>query len=160
MDRILVRVLAVGSLLVLAAAAGAQAASVSSAEPPSGRPLVPGLPRLEVLGPPASGAGDVPLFSWSPVEGAATYELVVLGPDGPIWAWIGEQTDVRLGGLDIERPPGLGGPVIAVGTCWSVVAYDATDRAVAVSDFLAVAAGDSGGHECVPGVGARQPPNG
>ena len=50
---------------------------------PDGLPLVEGLAPLDVLGPPVSGAGTVPLFSWQPVDGTDVYQLVVLGPGGP-----------------------------------------------------------------------------
>jgi hypothetical protein len=126
------------------------AACTGGTEVPSGRPLVTGLPRIEVLGPPDRGAGDVPLFSWKPVDRAVTYDLVVLGPDGPLWAWRGTQTEVRLGGLPVERPPGMGGPVVVAGTCWSVIALDASGHTIAASDFLSVSPGDSAGGACGP----------
>lgn len=122
---------------------------------PSGQPLVEGLPQLEVLGPPEARAGEVPLFTWERVEEAATYHLVVLGPDGPLWAWEGEETEVLLGALPFERPPGMGGPVIVAGTCWSVVALDADGHVVAASAFLPVSPAESVGHICVPGSGGE-----
>lgn len=121
---------------------------------PSGPPLVEGLTRVNVLGPPEGGAGEVPQFRWEPVEGAATYDLVVLGPDGPLWAWSGEETEIRLGALPVERPQGMGGPVIVAGSCWSLVALGADGHAVAVSEFLPVSPAEPDGHVCVPGSGA------
>lgn len=128
------------------------------AGPPTGLPLLAGLAPLEVLGPPVSGAGTVPLFSWEPVDGTAQYELVVLGPGGPIWGWRGVETEIRLGGLPFERPAGMRGPVIAVDTCWSVIALDPDGHVVAASEFLAVSPAESDGHICVPGSGADQAP--
>jgi len=122
---------------------------------PFGQPLLKGLPQVEVLGPPESGAGEVPVFSWESVEGAATYDLVVLGPDGPLWAWQGKETEVALGALPFERPPGMGGPVIAAGSCWSVIALNADGHVVAASDFLPVSPAESIGHICVPGSGGQ-----
>lgn len=122
---------------------------------PSGMPLVEGLPVIEATGPPEAGAGEVPLFSWEPVPGAARYGLAVLGPDGPLWSWIGEETEIYLGGLPFERPPGWSGPVIEAGTCWSVIAQDAEGRVIAVSEFLPVSPGDATGHVCVPGASAQ-----
>ncbi|MCI0686381.1 MAG: hypothetical protein L0Y54_03955 [Sporichthyaceae bacterium] len=103
------------------------------------------MPRVEVVGPPATGAGEVPLFSWKPVDAVALYDLVVVGPDAPIWAWRGTSTEIRLGGLPVERPPGLGGPVIAAGSCWSVVALDAAGHVIAASGVLPVSPGEAGG---------------
>lgn len=121
---------------------------------PSGEPLVEGLPVVEVLAPPESGAGEVPLFRWEPVAGASRYIVAVLGPDGPLWGWQGEETEVYLGGLPFERPPGMAGPVIVARTCWSVLARGAAGHVIAVSDFLPVSPGESTGHSCVPGTGA------
>jgi hypothetical protein len=119
----------------------------------SGTRLVEGMDRVDVVGPPHEGAGDVPLFAWTPFAGAAQYDLVVLGPEGPIWAWRGAETEVWLGGLPFERPPGVWGPVIVDGSCWSVVALDDAGHAIAVSDFLAVSPGEAAGHQCIPGSG-------
>jgi hypothetical protein len=120
---------------------------------PRGQPLIEGLPAITALGPPEGGAGEAPLFSWGPVPGASRYSLAVLGPEGPLWAWQGEETEVYLGGLPFERPPGWAGPVIVAGSCWSVVALDAAGHVVAASEFLPVSPADAPGHECVPGEG-------
>ena len=120
---------------------------------PAGAPLIEGLPMVVVLGPPESDAGDVPLFRWEAVAGAAIYDVAVIGPDGPLWAWQGAETEVYLGGLPFERPPGWAGPVIAPGSCWSVVARDADGHVFAVSEFLPISPGGSPGHTCVPGTG-------
>ncbi len=122
---------------------------------PSGPPLVEGIPSVDVLGPPESGAGEVPLFRWEPVAGASRYLVAVLGPDGPLWGWQGEETEIYLGGLPFERPPGIAGPVIVTGTCWSVMARDAEGHVMAVSEFLPVSPAESVGHSCVPGTGAE-----
>lgn len=127
-----------------------------NSEPPTGLPLLEGLAPLAVNGPPVSGAGEVPLFSWEPADGTAVYNLVVLGPDGPIWGWRGVETEIRLGGLPFERPTGVRGPVIGTDTCWSVIALDADGHVVAASEFLAVSPEESDGHICVPGSGPEQ----
>lgn len=119
---------------------------------PVGLPLIDDLPVIDVLGPPESGAGDVPLFEWSAVDGAADYRLAVVGPAGPQWAWVGDTTEIYFGGLSIERPPGLPGLELADDSCWSVVARDAHGGAIAVSQFLPVSPGEATGHECVPGA--------
>lgn len=130
----------------------------AEAPPPSGPPLLEGLAPIEVLGPPESEAGETPLFRWSPVEGASTYDLVVLSPDAPIWAWQGPETRIYMGGLEIEPPEGLSVPVIVTGSCWSVVALDAEDQLVAASEFLPVSPGESPGHSCLPGLGSDYTP--
>ena len=122
--------------------------------PPSGLPLVEGLPVVAVLGPPASEAGEAPLFRWEPVAGAARYALAVVGPDGPLWSWQGEETEVYLGGLPFERPPGWVGPVIVPGSCWGVAARGADGHVMSVSAFLPISPAESIGHTCVPGVGS------
>jgi hypothetical protein len=120
---------------------------------PTGVSLVDGLPGIEVLGPPAEEAGDAPRFSWEPYPGAASYRVAVRGPEGPLWAWQGDATAVYLGGLPFPRPAGWAGPVIAAGSCWSVVARDGAGHVIAVSDLLPVSPGQSTGHSCVPGEG-------
>ena len=168
----LVRRLVLGGLLVTATACGGgtsgptdgggtsdptddtrTSSTLQDRPAPRGQPLIEGLPSITALGPPERDAGDAPLFSWDPVPGTARYSLAVLGPDGPLWAWQGEETEVYLGGLPFERPPGWAGPVIVAGSCWSVVAHDAAGHVVAVSEFLPVSPGESPGHTCVPGGG-------
>ena len=133
---------------------GVASTAVGADVAPSGLPLVEGLAAINVLGPPESGAGEVPLFRWEPVAGASRYDVGVLGPDGPLWAWQGEVTEIYLGGLPLERPPGLAGPVIEAGSCWSVIARGADGHVIAVSEFLPVSPAESVGHACVPGSGA------
>lgn len=62
-------------------------------------------------------------------------------------------TEVWPGGLPFERPPGVWGPVIVDGSCWSVVALDHAGHAIAVSDFLAVSPGETARHQCIAGSG-------
>jgi hypothetical protein len=125
--------------------------TVSEGPVADGTLLIGGVEPLEVLGPPATGAGSVPVFSWSPVAGATLYDLVVVGPSGPIWAWQGEETEVALGGLPIERPEGLGGPVLETGSCWSVVALDGNGHVIAASPLLPVAPDQASAPPCQPG---------
>jgi len=120
---------------------------------PFGLPLIEGIPVIDVLGPPESGAGEAPLFRWKPVAGVARYTLAVIGPDGPLWAWQGEETEIYLGGLPFERPPGWSGPVIVAGSCWSVIARGSDGHVMAVSSFLPISPDASTGHNCVPGSG-------
>lgn len=93
----------------------------------------PGLAAVELLGPSTEGASEVPTFEWSPVEGAAAYRLVVVGPDGgAVWAWEGDATSVALGGVP-DRPVGAEGPVLSPGSSWSVSALDTEGHVMAVS---------------------------
>ncbi len=117
---------------------------------PQGEPLVDGLAPIELLGPPETDAGAAPLFSWGAVDGAATYRLALLGPEGPIWSWTGETTEVYLGGLEFEQPAGWAGPQLVDGSCWSVSAHDAAGDVIAVSGFVSVSAGPDAGPACVP----------
>jgi hypothetical protein len=77
-----------------------------------------------------------------------------VGPDGPLWAWQGGETEIYLGGLPIERPAGMGGPVLTAGSCWSVFAFDTDGHVVASSGLLPVSPSESSGHSCSPGSGA------
>lgn len=132
-------------------AAETTATAAAEAPAPSGVPLLDGLDQLEVLGPPATGAGEVPLFSWQAVTGAATYDLAILTPAGPLWAWSGAATEIRLGGLPFDRPDGVSGPVLVAGSCWSVIARDTAGHVTAASDYLPVSPGESNGASCEPG---------
>jgi len=88
---------------------------------------------VELTAPPEEGAGEVPTFEWSGVEGAAGYRLAVLNADGEVlWAWEGEETSIPLGAV-ADRPEGTYGPVLTPGSTWSVVALDPTGAVVAVS---------------------------
>lgn len=96
---------------------------------------------LSLLGPLEAEPGTVPRFEWSEVDGAVTYRLVVLGQDGPIWAWEGEGTSVNLGGLEIDRPELMPGPVVEPGTSWSVAAFDASGGVLDVVGPIEIAPG-------------------
>lgn len=132
-------------------AAQTTATTAAEAPAPAGVPLLDGVDQLGVLGPPATGAGEVPLFSWQAVTGAATYDLVIVTPAGPLWAYSGAATEIRLGGLPFDRPEGVSGPVLVAGSCWSVVARDSAGHVTAASEFLLVSPGESNGHSCEPG---------
>lgn len=122
--------------------------------PPTGQLLVEGLPKIDVLSPPEANAGDAPLFSWQPVDGATRYFVSVLGPDGPLWGWQGEEPQIYFGGLPFERPPGWAGPDLVAGSCWSVFARGGDGHVIAVSELLPVSPQESPGQACVPGSGS------
>lgn len=117
---------------------------------PPGEPLLAGLELVRVLAPAPSGVGLVPEFAWDPVDGAATYRLVVLGPDGPLWAWEGPETSVWLGGFDVAPPPGATRLAIVDETCWSVVARDESRTVIAASPLLPVSPTGEPSHSCDP----------
>jgi hypothetical protein len=98
----------------------------------------PGAAAVELVAPPEEGAGEVPTFEWEPVDGAASYRLVVLDADGnATWAWEGPETSTILGGVP-ARPPEAGGPVLTPGSSWSVAALDEEGHAVAISPLRPV----------------------
>jgi hypothetical protein len=119
-------------LLLLTACTGGGDGGGQGDPPP---PVVPGIDAVvELVAPPAEGAGKVPTFEWKPVSGAERYRLAVLdAKDRPIWSWEGSETTVALGGLTVERPAGEAGPVIAPGSSWLVAALDAEGHVLAVS---------------------------
>lgn len=75
--------------------------------------------------------GPRPLLAWEPVEGAAVYNVVVLGSDGdPYWAWSGTVTEVHVGGID--EPEALGAWVHEPMT-WTVSAQAGGGEVLALS---------------------------
>jgi hypothetical protein len=125
-------------------AAGTTGAGTTVATSTIARPaILADLASVDLLDPGSTGAGPAPLFRWGAVEGAATYRLTVLGPDGPRWAWEGEATEIRYGGVDEDQA----GPVIVPGSWWSVAALDAAGDLVATSDLRRVSPGQDPGPE-------------
>ena len=99
-----------------------------------GTPIETGLPEVRLLKPGATGAGEIPAFEWEPVDGAKTYRLVLVDAGSkPVWSWEGEATSVKLGGLSVERPADVSGPIITPNSVWSVSAFDSDGKPVAVS---------------------------
>ncbi len=117
------------ALLAIAACGGAAPAGTTTTTT-----APPAVGAVVLLAPPTTDAGSVPRFEWEAYPDAASYRLAVIAPSGlPIWAWEGEETAVFLGGLPVERPPGMRGPVIEPGSVWSVAALDAEGAVLAVS---------------------------
>ena len=113
-----------------------------------GESIVAGFPVVDLVGPSSSGAAEYPLFGWEPITGAASYQLVVSGPSGPIWAWEGSESEIRLGALESEPPAGYDGPRLSGPSCWSVVALDADGHVVAASEVVPVSPGDDPAQSC------------
>ncbi len=100
----------------------------TDAPEPTDPPLIEGADPIELLTPPPA-ADTQPELTWGPIDGAATYRVVILDADGaPYWSWSGAETAVFLGGG--ESSDGAG-PSVAAGFTWTVTAFDAD------GDFLA-----------------------
>lgn len=77
-------------------------------------------------------AGPHPELAWSAVDGAASYDLIVLdGAGDPYWAWSGGATSVYLGG--VENPDAIGAWVFDPLT-WIVTARDSDGQPLAMSE--------------------------
>jgi hypothetical protein len=82
---------------------------------------------------PTEGVGSRPTLEWEPVDGAASYFLVVKDDSGAAyWAWSGSETSIPLGGADFPEDFG-NGPTIGPGYTWSVSAYDGDGTFLAIS---------------------------
>lgn len=80
----------------------------------------------------AAPAGARPLLSWTGVDGAVLYRVVVVDADGaPYWAWSGSETQVPVGGVE---DPALPGAIVFESMTWSVAALDADGVPLAISD--------------------------
>lgn len=107
-----------------------------------GRPAVlQHLPLVELVGPTATNAGPVPVFEWQAVSGADAYRLSVRGPGARTWAWTGEETSVRYGGV----AEGQAGPTIIPGSVWSVAALGSDGSLLALSGLRSVSPTDDVG---------------
>jgi hypothetical protein len=115
-----------------------------------GESLVEGIPLVALLSPGSIGAGAYPVFRWDQVAAAEEYQLVVSAAAGPIWAWEGSATEIRLGAVASEPPAGYGGPSLTEAVCWSVVALDAEGHAVAASAVVPVSPVDEPNIGCSP----------
>ncbi len=75
--------------------------------------------------------GPRPMLAWDSVDGATTYDLIVLDAEGtPYWAWSGEATGIHLGG--VENPDAVGAWVFEPLT-WIVTARDSEGQPLAMS---------------------------
>ena len=90
-------------------------------------------PLVTLLGPAQTNAGVGPTFEWTPVDGATSYRLSVVGPDGPIWVWEGTETTVALALRPDPRPASAPALEIVAGSSWSVAALDAAGDLIAIS---------------------------
>lgn len=147
--------IAVGAALVLGACSGgsgsggadgpgasdAAATNASNGAQPAvlARPVaLAGLPEVELLAPGETEAGPAPTFEWNAVDGAAAYRLSVVGPDRPLWSWVGEETRVTLALRTDDRSEQAPGLEIEQGSWWSVAALAADGSVLALSPFRAV----------------------
>ncbi len=132
--------IALVALIVLSAlVAGCGSSENGGGEKAAGNPIDAGLPKVNLIAPATTGAGEVPTFEWEPVDAAGRYRLVVLDGSGAmLWAWNGPETRVNLGGYPEKRPEDVSGPVITSGSTWSVTAFDQSGKPLAVSDLRPV----------------------
>lgn len=86
---------------------------------------------------PAAEGGPHPTLGWDPVDGAATYWLVLRDSSGRVyWAWTGAETSVRVGGGDspeLNQTAALHEPMT-----WAVAAIDGSGTLIAFSDTATV----------------------
>ena len=101
------------------------------------------LATVELVAPGRANAGAAPTFEWKSVSGAAAYRLFVLASDGPTWAWTGNGTSIRYGGVE----EGVPGPALMAGSWWSVAALGSNDDVIAMSELRAVSPGSDLGPE-------------
>lgn len=99
----------------------------TTAEPaPESAPII-----FEVIETEPNEPGPRPELSWSAVDGAVTYDLIVLDSGGSAyWGWSGETTSIHLGG--VSNPDAIGAWVFEPLT-WIVTARDSAGQTVAVS---------------------------
>lgn len=139
-------------LLLLLLAAGACSDDGGEAAPTGPREPDPGLAALDRLAPGVAGlaveggGSGPPVLSWSPVEGATAYAVVVGDDDGIAWMWVGAETEVVLGAMPAPVGDDGGEPIppvddelalladLPVGEHrWFVTAVAADDQVLAVS---------------------------
>lgn len=79
----------------------------------------------------ATSPGPRPMLAWDSIDGATSYDLIVLDAEGtPYWAWSGEAAGVHLGG--VENPDAVGAWVFEPLT-WIVTARDNEGQPLAMS---------------------------
>lgn len=82
-----------------------------------------------------SGGGVHPVLKWKAVPNAAQYRVVVRdAKKRPYWAWLGTTPRVTVSATGKAVPKNLAfGPRVAKNYRWSVSAYDAAGRPIALS---------------------------
>jgi hypothetical protein len=125
----------VGGLAACHSGASGRPAASGPAAAASHLPTPAGVAEVRLVGPAEHGAGTAPTFQWTAVPGAVRYQLFVRDAQGgPIWAWEGTDTSVRLGGLSIDLPAGAPGPRLTPGATWLVLALGADGKVRAISE--------------------------
>lgn len=107
--------------------------STTPSEDGSGDAILP-VPDAEavVQTTPTSGGGTRPLLSWEPVDGAATYLVIVFAGDAPYWSTITDAAETYVGGAR-AIPEGVDGPEVSEGYSWAVYAEDENGTPIASS---------------------------
>lgn len=99
---------------------------------PTTSPAVLGIGGSVVQTTPTSGNPPTPLLAWEPVDGAESYSVIVLDPDGATWwSWDGPELEVALGGVG-SAPAALR---TAAGVSWAVLAQAEDGTVLAVSPW-------------------------
>ena len=112
-------------------------ATTTTATAPAGmgEPLFDGLDASVTLLTASSGGGGRPLLEWEAVPGADLYVVFLYAPSGEVyWVWSGASTSVHVGG-EPQLAEGSAGPSVAAGMSWAVVAHDADQLPIAVSEL-------------------------
>src|SRR5688572_30456268 len=127
-----------GAVLLVVGALVAAPGPASAGERPSSHAFDPlELPGVEKMKAKAR-AGDRPRFTWTAVDGAIEYTLVVQNLRGrPYWAWRGVETTVFLGGID-EPSGDAPGPVLTKPAQWQVIAYAADGSIVGATRWRVI----------------------
>lgn len=96
------------------------------------------LAEVQLTSPGSQHAGASPVFRWNTVDGAHLYRLTLITEDGPLWAWEGAETSVRLGGYTAEPVRGATALRLTEPGWWSVAALDDAGELLAISALFAV----------------------
>jgi hypothetical protein len=120
-----------------------ESAAPESTVPPETAPAEPilAVPDADVITQTTatSGGGTRPLLSWEPVDGAASYLVIVFtAEEAPYWSTITDQPETYVGGA-AAIPDGVDGPEVADGYSWAVYADDETGAPIASSPIRPIA---------------------
>jgi len=100
-------------------------------------PVITGADAIEQVTP-TSGGGSRPLLEWVPVDGAATYFVILYTEsDEPYWSAVTSEPSTFVGG-PLQIPTDRTGPTVAEGYRWAVYADDAEGNLLAASPLRTI----------------------